>query len=188
MKVLHWCDSCNSSTCEHFKGEELPPWTCTRCCSDTCEHVVKDIKISQIVIDLSPNAASSTELVKPNWKFNISYVDHDGVIIHESGMVKAPTALAVYKWVAITYRPKSVSGFFRNLQVVALDDEGVELGPPTKQSLSDQVKLALGQKQEKEKKSEIDFNKISAFTFKYAGPLHLDEDKKHKFYDVVPHF
>lgn len=165
--------------------DPIPP-LCTKCVSHKCEHVTASAIMQLPIVDLTREDSALSD-VKTNWKYTICYVSTTGEVIQETGFVKAALPATVYRWIAKTYRPKSVTGFFRELKVVEIGEDREEVGPTHKQSLSEQAKsIMAGAK--KSTLTNTEFSKIPAFTYKYAGPLYLDEDKTHKFYDVVPHY
>ena len=132
----------------------------------------------------------------PNWEFKIEYVDADGVVVHDSGRVYAAESKSVYKYVAAKYRAKSVSGFFRALQVLELDTEGgyVIGKEPEQYSIIEQVqdkieeRLAATKAAGKKGKPKGEpFDTKPCFMYRYMLPIVTADSKQHEFYKVVPH-
>lgn len=132
--------------------------------------------------DADPPTQEGPEAARPNWKYEIEYVDKDGVVVHDRGSVRLSTATLVYKYVSAKYREKSMTGFFRSLKVVEIDKDGNEIGDPTDRSIVEQVTDAASSS------DKAVFDKKPCFVYQYVGQLVTQDMKQHKFYEVVPHY
>lgn len=129
---------------------------------------------------------------KYKFKYLIEYVDKDGQVINFTGFSYLSTVLLVYKFIAVKHRKDSITGFFRRCDVIALDDDGKEIGDPHSQNVVEQMSAYSKEAVAKGKKAvsgekKPDFDKKACFMYRYVGQLKTDDMKKHKFYETVPH-